>query len=130
MSATDSTKSTFSPEAGSPAKLTLSVPSASQRLYKNCGSLTASPMTLNEATSCSSAERVISPKKKAKAEDFYASSALSKWAAVNIVGMQKHFATDDGCHRTSTVLEPIAFSAKPVGDLASNELQMLRHFLS
>jgi hypothetical protein len=103
----------------------------------------ASPTSLDEVASadCSSSsinasssleERVISPKKKARAEG---PSDPSKWES-HVVASFAASALDleDAEPETQQAFvdpcEPIAFWAAPAGDLAADELDILRHFLA
>ncbi|ETI54654.1 hypothetical protein F443_02567 [Phytophthora nicotianae P1569] len=138
---TMTTKTFFSPMAGSPTKSPLSVqrPTLSPRKRKFSDASAATPTSLDEvsASSSSADELVISPKKKAKAEE-RASSDLSKWeshvvasiaSALDLDGMTADDDAKGCCSSNSNQLEPVAFSAVPAGDLATDELQILRHFL-
>ncbi|KAG6944809.1 hypothetical protein JG688_00016904 [Phytophthora aleatoria] len=141
MSATTATTTTTSssPVGGSPTKspLSVQVPMLSPRKRKFSDALAASPTSLDEVAASSSAdERMISPKKKAKAEE-RVSSDLGKWeshvvasiaSALDLDCMTADDDAKDCC--SNNELEPIAFLAAPAGDLAADELQILRHFLA
>lgn len=92
-----------------------------------------SPLSFNETFINSPSERVISPKKKAQPDEC-ASGEISKWEShvVANVACALDCVTADECTKYcgSTKLEPIAFSATPVGDLAAYELHILQHFLA
>ncbi|KAF1794216.1 hypothetical protein GQ600_16476 [Phytophthora cactorum] len=116
MSATTATTTTTSssPVGGSPTKSPLSV----QRKFSDA--LAASPTSLDEvATSSSADERMISPKKKAKAEE-RVSSDLGKWeshvvasiaSALDLDCMAADDDAKDCC--SNNELEPIAFLERP-----------------
>ncbi|CAI5720995.1 unnamed protein product [Peronospora destructor] len=114
--------------SNSPAKTPLSMqrPELSPRKRKFSTTEVASPTSLDEVSSTSSSaveERVISPKKKVKAEE--RGSDLSKWE--NHVVASIASALDMDCLEAA---EPISFLATPAGDLAADELEILCRFLA
>ncbi|KAG7391658.1 hypothetical protein PHYPSEUDO_004160 [Phytophthora pseudosyringae] len=143
MPATTTTTTTTPSAAGSPARSPLSVqrPMLSPRKRKFSDASAASPTSLDEvaapATPAAADERVISPKKKARAEE-RGRGDLSKWeshvvasiaSALDLDGMADADGSKD-CSSSSAALDPVAFWAAPAGDLAADELQILRHFLA
>ncbi|EGZ24962.1 hypothetical protein PHYSODRAFT_285009 [Phytophthora sojae] len=96
----------------------------------------ASPTSLDEVAGSPLEERVISPKKKARAEERASSSSdLSKWESHVVASIASALDLDciddkQSSRSSSSNIKPIAFSAAPAGDLAADELQILRHFLA
>ncbi|KAL4109921.1 hypothetical protein PRIC1_001617 [Phytophthora ramorum] len=93
----------------------------------------ASPTSLDQevassSSSSSSSKLEISPKKKARAEE-RSSGDLSKWESHVVASIAS--ALDLGCmDDKDEACEPLAFCAAPAGDLAADELEILRHFLA
>ncbi|OWZ13224.1 LOW QUALITY PROTEIN: hypothetical protein PHMEG_00013495 [Phytophthora megakarya] len=110
-----------SPVASSPTKSPLSVqrPTLSPRKRKFSDAFEAASPTSLVANS---QDRVISPKKKVKAD----SGDQSKWESHVVASIANALDLD----RIDKEFEPIAFSAAPSGDLTSDELEMLQHFLA
>ncbi|POM64097.1 Hypothetical protein PHPALM_20424 [Phytophthora palmivora] len=123
-----------SPAASSPTKSPLSVQrptlSPRKRKFSDASAEAASPTSLDEVDATASSD-VISPKKKAKAEE-RSTGDLSKWESHVVASITS--ALDLDCiaddDKDSGAIEPIAFSATPAGDLAADELEMLHHFLA
>ncbi|KAE8887093.1 hypothetical protein PF003_g28626 [Phytophthora fragariae] len=98
----------------------------------------ASPTSLDEVMAGGGSpleERVISPKKKARAEERVSGGDLSKWERLVVASIASALDLDriddkQSSSSSSTSTEPIAFSAVPAGDLAADELQILCHFLA
>ncbi|KAG6576156.1 uncharacterized protein IUM83_18044 [Phytophthora cinnamomi] len=96
----------------------------------------ASPTSLDEVVGAAGSpleERVISPKKKARAEERASSGDLSKWESHVVASIASALdldCTDDKQSSSALCVEPIAFWAAPAGDLAADELQILRQFLA
>ncbi|CEG42677.1 uncharacterized protein PHALS_12932 [Plasmopara halstedii] len=131
MRATHSTSTTFSPPmANSSSK---SVQCASPRKRKLSESTVNSPVSFNEAFGCSPTERVISPKKKVKPEE-YAINGSNKWenyTAANIAYALDCLNADNNYNSFSGIeVEPIAFQETQDGDLTTDELQILQYFLA
>ncbi|CEG41689.1 uncharacterized protein PHALS_12021 [Plasmopara halstedii] len=125
-----STTTSSSPMVTRPVKSPLSVQRPTLNKRKLSDVSIASPTSLDEVTSTSSAdERVISPKKKAKSED-RSSVDLNKWERNVGTSITCALGMDDNDHPCRVFeLEPIALSAAPVDDFAAEELQILRYFL-
>lgn len=130
MPATRST-TTGSPSVAIPTTLPLVVQRPTLCKRKLSEASVASPTSLDEVASNSSAdERVISPKKKAKADE-RASGVSNKWENHVVISVASALDMDTkDCSRRSSELDPIAFAAAPVTEFAADELHILRYFLS
>lgn len=128
MPATTSPAATSSSLAKAP--LSVQRPTLSPRKRKFSDASAASPTSLDEVATAGSSsstsleERVISPKKKAKAEERVGGD-LSKWESHVVASIAS--ALDLDC---MDLAEPIAFSAAAAGDLAGDELEILCRFLA
>ncbi|CAH0518163.1 unnamed protein product [Peronospora belbahrii] len=126
------TSSPVASTSNSPTKTPLSMqrPKLSPRKRKFSASDATSPTSLDEVNNNRPSSplegRVISPKKKVKAEEHGSTSDLSKWEH-HVVASIANALDLDGMEMA---VEPISFSLAPAGDLAADELEILCCFLA
>ncbi|TDH70743.1 hypothetical protein CCR75_009690 [Bremia lactucae] len=136
MPATTTTSSS-SPVADTAKTSPLSVQRPVVRKRKLSEASAASPTSLDDVSSSNiTGERVISPKKKFKAED-RASGNLNKWESHVVSSIANSLDLDvmayedsDKDTNFSPEADPNAFSAAPMGDLAADEMHIFLYFLA